>query len=125
VMTAALIGVEREAATRFGVTQIAELKGFNVIHDFIEKPAITDCPENPKINAGIYVIDSKFILSDIDEFLPCKPNTDLEKTLLERLAKEEKPRLSAYLLNLHAWFDIGTLEQLINVNVYVASRKGE
>jgi len=123
VMTMALITVEREAATRFGVAQLEEVKSFNLVRGFIEKPEVKDCPENPPINAGVYVIDRDFLLSNIDELLPEKPNTNLEKTLLERLAKEEKPRLAAYLLDLYAWFDVGTLQQLIDVNVYIASRK--
>jgi len=124
VMTVALVAVEREAATRFGVALIEEAKGFHVVRGFTEKPDIEDITENPRINAGVYVIDSEFILSNIDEFLPDKPNTNLEKTLLERLANEETPRLAAYLLDLDAWFDIGTLEQLVDVNVYVALGKG-
>lgn len=124
VMTVALITVEREAATSFGVAQLEEVMGFNLVHGFIEKPDIKDIPEKPQINAGVYVIDSDFVLANIDEFLPHKPNTNLEKTLLERLAKEEKLRLAAYLLDLYAWFDIGTLEQLIDVNLYIASRRG-
>lgn len=124
VMTVALVAVEREAATRFGVARLEEVEGFNLIRGFMEKPAVKDCPENPSVNAGVYVIDRDFILSNIDEFLPDKPNTNLEKTLLERLAQEEKPRLAAYLLDLYAWFDVGTLEQLIDVNVYIASGKG-
>ena len=124
VMTVALIAVEREAATRFGVAQLKEVKGFNLVHGFAEKPDIKDIPEKPPINAGVYVIDGDFILANIDEFLPYKPNTNLERTLLERLAREEKPRLAAYLLDCYAWFDVGTLEQLIDVNVYIASRKG-
>jgi len=27
-------------------------------------------------------------------------------------------------LDLYAWFDVGTLEQLIDVNLYIASTKG-
>lgn len=124
VMTVALIAVAREAATRFGVAQLEEVNGFNLVRAFVEKPDIKGIPEKPSINAGVYVIDTDVILSNIDEFLPHKPNTNLEKTLLERLAKEEKPRLAAYLLDLCAWFDVGTLEQLIDVNLYIASRKG-
>ncbi|MFC2041044.1 exonuclease subunit SbcD [Chloroflexota bacterium] len=96
----------------------------NLVRSFVEKPDVTDIPEKPPINAGVYVIDRDFILSDIDEFLPEKPNTDLAKTLLERLAKENKPRLAAYFLDLCAWFDVGTLEQLIDANLYVASQRG-
>ncbi|MFC2035031.1 NDP-sugar synthase, partial [Chloroflexota bacterium] len=122
--TVALIEVEREAATRFGVAQLEESKGFNVVRGFTEKPDIKEIPEQPSINAGVYIIESDFILSNIDEFLPHKPNTNLEKTLLERITKEENPRLAAYLLDLYAWFDVGTLEQLIDVNIYIASGKG-
>ncbi|MFC1939097.1 NDP-sugar synthase [Chloroflexota bacterium] len=124
VMTVALTVVAKETATRFGVAQLEQVKGFNLVRSFVEKPDVTDIPEKPTINAGVYVIDRDFILSDIDEFLPEKPNTDLAKTLLERLAKENKPRLAAYLLDLCAWFDIGTLEQLIDANLYVASQRG-
>lgn len=124
VMTVALIVVEREAATKFGVAQLKQTKGLNVVRGFTEKPDIKDIPENPPINAGVYVINSDFVLCNIDQFLPCKPNTNLEKTLLEQLAKDRKPRLAAYLLDLCAWFDVGTLEQLIDVNLYIASRKG-
>ena len=124
VMTVALTVVEKEAATRFGVAQLEQAKGFNLVRGFAEKPDINDIPEKPPINAGVYVIDSNFVLSDIDEFLPEKPNTDIAKTLLERLAKENKPRLAAYLLDLCSWFDVGTLEQLINANLCIASQKG-
>ncbi|MFC2047253.1 NDP-sugar synthase [Chloroflexota bacterium] len=123
VMTMALVTVEREAATRFGVAQLEEVKGFNLVRSFIEKPEVTDIPESPPISAGIYVMDSDFILSNIDRLLPDKPNTDLSKTLLEHLAKDKRPKLAAYLLDLHAWFDVGMLEELVDVNIYVASRK--
>jgi len=124
VMTVALITVEREAATSFGVAQLEQARGFTLVHGFVEKPDIKHIPEKPSINAGVYVIDSDFVLSNIDEFLPYKPNTNLERTLLERLAKDKKPRLAAYLLDLCAWFDVGTSEQLIDVNLYIASKKG-
>jgi NDP-sugar pyrophosphorylase family protein len=120
----ALIEVERETTTRFGVAQLQEVKGFNLVRGFVEKPKVKDISENPLINAGVYVIDSSFVLSNLDEFLPDRPNTNLERTLLERLSRETKPRLAGYLLDLYAWFDVGTLEQLIDVNVYIASKKG-
>lgn len=122
VMTVAFIVLKREEATRFGVGQLEEVDGFNLVRGFTEKPDIKDIAENPPINAGIYVLDSDFALSNIDNFLPNKPKTSLERNLIERLAKEEKPMLAAYLLDLCAWFDVGTLEQLIEVNAYIASR---
>lgn len=122
VMTVAFIVLKREEATRFGVGQLEEVDGFNLVRGFTEKPDIKDIAENPPINAGIYVLDSDFALSNIDNFLPNKPKTSLERNLIERLAKEEKPMLAAYLLDLCAWFDVGTLEQLIEVNTYIASR---
>jgi NDP-sugar pyrophosphorylase family protein len=124
VMTVALVPVERDDATRFGVAWTKRVNGFNTICDFMEKPDIKDIPEKPWINAGVYALDTEFILSNIEEFLPDKPNTNLEKTLLERLARSKEPKLAAYLLDLYAWFDIGTLEQIIDVNIYIASRKG-
>ena len=122
VMTVAFIVLKREEATRFGVGQLEEVDGFNLVRGFTEKPDIKDIAENPPINAGVYVLDSDFALSNIDNFLPNKPETSLERNLIERLAKEEKPMLAAYLLDLCAWFDVGTLEQLIEVNAYIASR---
>ncbi|MGB2827404.1 MAG: hypothetical protein WBC50_04315, partial [Dehalococcoidales bacterium] len=59
-----------------------------------------------------------------DKFLPRQPDTSLERNLMEQLAREEKPMLAAYLLDLDAWFDVGTLEQLINTNIFIASKKG-
>jgi NDP-sugar pyrophosphorylase family protein len=124
VMTAAFIVVAREEATRFGVGQLEEVNGFKIVRGFAEKPDIKDIAEEPPINAGVCLLDSGFVLSNIDEFLPNKPGTSLERNLMERIAREEKPMLAAYLLDLCAWFDVGTLEQLINVNIYIASRKG-
>ena len=122
VVTMSFIVVKREEATRFGVGQLEEVNGFKLVRAFTEKPNIKDIAENPPINAGVYVLDSDFVLSNLDEFLPNKPNTSLERNLIERLAKEKKSILAAYLLDLCAWFDVGTLEQLIEVNAYIASR---
>ena len=124
VVTMSFIVVKREEATRFGVGQLEEVDGFKLVRAFTEKPDIKDIAENPPINAGVYVLDSDFLLSNLDEFLPNKPNTSLERNLIERLAKEKKSILAAYLLDLCAWFDVGTLEQLIEVNAYIASKKG-
>ena len=124
VMTTAFIVVEREAATRFGVGQFEEVDGFRIVRGFVEKPDIKKITEDPAINAGVYLINTEFVLPKIDEFLPYQPGTSLERNLMERLAKEEKPMLAAYLLDLQDWFDVGTLEQLINVNIHIASRKG-
>ncbi len=123
VMTVAFVVVAREEATRFGVGQLEEVSGFKIVRGFLEKPDIKEIAEDPPINAGICVIDSEFILSRLDEFLPEKPATSLERNVMEWLAKREKPMLAAYLLDLQDWFDVGTLNQLINVNIYVASRK--
>lgn len=123
-VTVALFPVERKEAKRFGVAQVKENSGFNTISSFMEKPDIINIPGKPLVNAGIYVMDSKFIFSKIDELLPDKPNTNLEKTLLEHLAAGNNSRLAAYMLDLYGWFDVGNLEQLINVNVNIASRKG-
>ena len=123
VITMALVVVEREAATRFGVAQLEEAKGFNLVRGFSEKPDIKDIPPEPAVSAGVYVIDSKFVLSNLDEFLPSKPNISFERDLLERLAKDKKPRLAACLLDLDAWFDIGTLEQLLDANICFTPRE--
>lgn len=124
VMTVAVVRVKQEEATRFGVARLDKTGKFNLVRGFMEKPRLDDVPEEPSINAGVYVIDGGFILSVLDQFLPERPGTNLEKTLIEQLAKDKSPRLAAYLLDLHAWFDVGTLEQLVDVNFYVTSMKG-
>lgn len=124
VMTVAVVRVKQEEATRFGVARLDKAGKFNLVRGFMEKPRLDDVPEEPSINAGVYVIDGGFILSVLDQFLPERPDTNLEKTLIEQLAKDKSPRLAAYLLDLHAWFDVGTLEQLVDVNFYVTSMKG-
>jgi NDP-sugar pyrophosphorylase family protein len=90
VMTVAFIVVEREAATRFGVGQLEEVHGFKLVRGFIEKPDIKDIADNPPVNAGVCMLGSDFVLTNIDEFLPHKPNTSLERNLIERLAREAK-----------------------------------
>jgi NDP-sugar pyrophosphorylase family protein len=121
-ITMTFVVSKKEEATRFGVGKLEEVGGFKLVRGFVEKPHIKDIGNDPPINAGVYVFDSHFLLSNMDKFLPRKPGTSLEKNLIEGLAKEEKPVLAAYLLDLCAWFDVGTLEQLIEVNVYVARK---
>ena len=125
VMTVALVSVKREEATRFGVAQLEQVGKFSLVRGFVEKPKPDDVPQKPWINAGVYVINGGFLLSHLDDFLPEQPRTNLEKTLLEQLAREKQSRLAAYLLNLAAWFDVGTLEQLVGANIYIASLKGD
>ena len=60
----------------------------------------------------------------LDDCLPSRPDTSLERNMMEKLAREEKPKLTAYLLHLDEWYDVGTLEQLINANIKIVSRKG-
>lgn len=124
IMTVAFVTVPRENAVRFGVGQFEEMKEYRIVRGFTEKPDITQVPETPAVNAGVSIINSRFLLSHIDEYLPRKPDTSLEKNLTERLVREEKPMVAAYMLDLDAWFDVGTLEQLINTNIFIASKKG-
>ncbi|MFP4642344.1 MAG: NDP-sugar synthase [Dehalococcoidia bacterium] len=126
-MTDALMPVRREEATRFGVAQLDPPKAdavggrsFSLVRGFTEKPELEEVPENPSINAGVYIIDADMLMANLDEFLPEKPGTNLEKTLLERLASEEQSRLAGYPLDLEAWFDVGTLEQLVEVSRFIA-----
>ncbi len=123
IMTVAFVTVEKEEATRFGVGKLEDGNGGKIVRGFIEKPDITEIHEKPAANAGVYVMDSQFLLSDIDEYLPKRPDTSLEKNLTERLVREEKPMVAAYLLDLDAWFDVGTLEQLVQANIFIASKK--
>ena len=124
VMTMAFVRVAREEATRFGVGQLEEIAGFKVVRGFMEKPSIDQIGEEPVINAGVSVIASQFLLANKDEFLPRKPETSFERNLTKALARQKKPMLAAYLLELDAWFDVGTLEQLVQTNIFVASKKG-
>jgi NDP-sugar pyrophosphorylase family protein len=132
VVTDALFPVARKDIARFGVASLKNIKGFNVIDKFIEKPGMNGFPENVAqipVNAGVYVMDKNYIFSDIEHLLPDKPKTKLERTLLERLANEtaanpKNPKLAGFLLNLFGWFDVGTLEQLIDVSVNIANKVG-
>ena len=132
VVTDALFPVARKDIGRFGVASLKNIKGFNVIDKFIEKPEKNIFPENVAqipVNAGVYVMDKNYIFSDIEHLLPDKPKTKLERTLLERLANEtaadmKNPKLAGFLLNLFGWFDVGTLEQLIDVNIKIANKVG-
>jgi len=123
VMTVAFVTVSKEDATRFGVGQLETAGDSKVVRGFIEKPDISQVPEEPAVNAGVSLINSRFLFPMIEQYLPKKPGTSLEKNLMEKLAKEEKPRLAAYPLDLDAWFDVGTLQQLIDTNIFIASRK--
>ena len=124
VMTVAFVGVEREEATRFGVGKFEEVNGCKIVRGFIEKPSIEEIDAEPAINAGISVIKSQFLFPNMDKFLPKQPDTSLERNVMEQLTREERPMLAACLLDLDAWFDVGTLEHLINTNIYIASKKG-
>ena len=123
VMTMAFVRVDREEATRFGVGQLEEIDGFKVVRAFMEKPGIDKVGKEPVINAGVSVIASQFLLANKDEFLPRKPETSFERNLAEAVARQEKPMLAAYILELDAWFDMGTLEQLIKTNIFIATGK--
>ena len=123
VMTLAFVKVPREDATRFGVGQLEEIDDFKVVRGFIEKPSLDKVGEEPVINAGVSVISSHFLLANKDKFLPRKPDTSFERNFIEVLAGQKKPMLAAYVLDLDAWFDVGTLEQLIKTNVFIATRK--
>ena len=119
-MTVALVPVSRKDAGRFGVAHTYALKGFHFVRGFVEKPDIESISQDPLINAGVYVIDRDFILSHLDKYLPDGPETSLERMLLSELATEPVPALAAYPLELYRWFDVGTLEQLVKVNICVA-----
>ena len=125
-MTVALFPVAKSEAGRFGVAKTEQTDHIHTVMQFMEKPDpnTEGIPERPFVNAGVYVLEASSILNDLDEYLPDKPGTNLERTLLERLAGDTRPKLAAYLLDLYGWFDVGTLEQLVDVSTYVASRKG-
>jgi NDP-sugar pyrophosphorylase family protein len=131
VVTDALFPVARKDIARFGVASLKNIRGFQVIEKFIEKPEKNMFPDGSQIpvNAGVYVMDKNYIFSDIEHLLPDKPKTKLEITLLERLANEtaadlKNPKLAGFLLDLFGWFDVGTLEQLIDVSINIANRVG-
>jgi NDP-sugar pyrophosphorylase family protein len=123
VMTTAFVKVAREEATRFGVGQLEEIGEFKVVRGFMEKPGIDKVGKEPVINAGVSVIDSQFLQANKDKFLPRKPDTSFERNFTEPLARQEKPVLAAYILKLDAWFDVGTLEQLVRTSVFIATGK--
>jgi NDP-sugar pyrophosphorylase family protein len=125
VMTVAVVPVEKEEATRFGVAMMEQNGDFRIVRGFMEKPDIREIKEErPAVNAGVCLIDSSYLLARLDDYLPRRPDISLERDMMEKMAREERPRLAAYLLHLDEWYDVGTLEQLINVNIKIVSRKG-
>lgn len=124
VASVALSSVDRDSATSFGVARLEVQQNYALVRGFWEKPPRETIPARAPVNAGIYVLDSDYVLPRADELLPRKPGTNLEKTLLEPLSREVEAKLAGYMLDLHAWFDVGTLQQLVDANVYVASQKG-
>ncbi len=125
VMTVAVVPVEKEEATRFGVARMEQNGDHRLIRGFMEKPGIGEIQEDrPAVSAGVCLINSSYLLSHLEEYLPRRPNTSLERNVMEKLAAAEKPGLAAYLLHLDEWYDVGTLEQLVNVNIRVVSRRG-
>ena len=125
VMTVSLVPVKKEDARRFGVAHVQQVNNFHIIENFVEKPDKDGIRQKPLVNAGIYIIDRDFILPRLDKYLPDKDGTTLERTLIGQLVSEAKPRLAAYFLDLHRWFDIGTLEQLVEANICIALERSE
>jgi NDP-sugar pyrophosphorylase family protein len=122
-VTLAVIGVPRQDATRFGVTKIKKMQGYDIIDRFLEKPPIEDIPENPLINAGISVLDRDFFLANQASYLPEGPNVSLERMMYQKLAGTDIPRLAAFKLDLEQWFDVGSLDQLVEASIFIASRR--
>jgi NDP-sugar pyrophosphorylase family protein len=124
VITVSVVGVNRREAARCGVAITEAVGNCHVIRRFMEKPDVKDIPETPLINAGVYVFDSDFFVNNMDRYLPDGPDVNLERMMLERMAEQDKPMMAAYPLELVRWFDVGTLEQLVDANIYIASKEG-
>jgi len=87
---------------RFGIAKIRQVKEFNLIEFFIEKPALQQAPSR-YANAGYYIIE----VEDVIDKLP-RGKLKVEHSLFPQLAAEGK--LAAFITKLPYWIDISTLE---------------
>ena len=125
-MTVALHSVRASEAVRFGVAMIDRIPHPVVrtqpILGFTEKPSIESMqiskPDaNVLINAGIYILDTFMLDGTMESRLTWGVGTSLERRLLEPLSHERL--LAGHIMEMDAWFDVGTLEGLIHVNRWV------
>jgi mannose-1-phosphate guanylyltransferase len=87
---------------RFGIAKIKQVKGFDLIEFFIEKPPLQQAPSR-YANSGYYIIE----VEDIIDKLP-RGKLKVEHSLFPQLAAEGK--LAAFIAKLPYWIDISTLE---------------
>lgn len=116
--TVGVVHLEREDLSPYGNAVLSEREEFLTVQEFSEKPRETK-GAGGWINAGVYVLSGGAILPDIDTYLPKGPDSMLELTMLRRLVGEGGNRLAAYPLDLKAWFDLATVEQLVSANLRI------
>jgi len=87
---------------RFGIAKIKQVKDFNLIEFFIEKPEKQQAPSR-YANGGYYIIE----VEDIIDKLP-RGKLKVEHSLFPQLASQGK--LAAFIAKLPYWVDISTME---------------
>ncbi len=87
---------------RFGIAKTKNIRGFDLIEAFIEKPKLSEAPSR-LASAGYYIIS----VEDVFDMLP-RERIKVENSLFPQLAKEGK--LAGFITKLPYWIDISTME---------------
>lgn len=87
---------------RFGIAKLKNVKGFDLITSFIEKPTQQEAPSR-LANAGYYVLE----VDEVFDMLP-RERIKTEHSIFPVLASQNK--LAGFVTKLPYWIDISTLE---------------
>lgn len=106
VGTVVLFEVPKEDVSRFGIAEIKNTGGFELVESFIEKPVHS---ESRLANAGYYFLELDEIYSMLS-----KEREKVEYSLFPVLASEG--RLAGFVSKVPFWIDIGTIEAYKEAN---------
>jgi len=104
--TVALFEVPEKDTGRFGIAELKNVEGINVIARFQEKPTKA---ASRLANTGYYILE----LSDVYELLT-KEKEKIEISLFPPLAK--KGKIAGFVTKLPFWIDIGSMESYQEAN---------
>ncbi|MFH0832246.1 MAG: NDP-sugar synthase [Candidatus Aenigmatarchaeota archaeon] len=93
---------------RFGIAKLKNVKGFDLVTSFIEKPSLQEAPSR-YASAGYYILE----VDEVFDMLPHE-KVKVEHSVFPVLASQNK--LAGYITKLPYWIDISTLEAYITAN---------
>ena len=109
--TVVLFEAPESEVHRFGIAKLKQVKGFNLIENFIEKPTLQQAPSR-YANAGYYVLD----VEEVFYMIP-RERMKVEHSLFPALASQDK--LAGFVTKLPYWIDISTIEAYNSANEMV------